>query len=333
MGFLSLLRNSRALYAILTFMLAAGIGFPGLKVPDADMSDVVLSDGFEEQLYEDAFENTADVRIMSSNVLVDFDWGLGDNPVPPRAAKFFKMLEAYRPDVIGVQEQSRAWTSAFVQYLPNGYKVINPVSTFKDQKMTAMVYNSHTLKLIDSGDYKFKSKEADKKLRRVVWGVFEVKATGKRFGVTNTHLDFFKNTEPDYLNYMIPEICSEVDEMTATVNKIIKKYDCPVFSAGDYNTYDNRTDISPLSVYTKLYAKIAEELTDSKFNCEESSVGDLTEVIPGSFNEDCVAMDMHDCDHIFFKGDTVIKHFALLSYSYLYDMSDHNTIFVDAQLN
>lgn len=333
MGFFSLLKNSRALYAILTFMLAAGIGFPGLSVPDVDMSDVTVPDGFEEQLYEDAFENTADVRIMSYNVLVDFDWGLGVNPVKPRAAKVLKMLEAYRPDVIGVQEQTRAWTAAFVQYLPDGYKVINPVSTFKDQKMTALVYNSDTLKLIDSGDYKFRTyKDAYKQLRRVAWGVFEVKETGKRFGVTNTHLDFLTSEDPESLNTMFQAIGSEIDEMVATVNKIMKRYDCPVFSAGDYNTYDNRTDISEKSIYTQMYAKIAGEMTDSKFNCEESSVGDLTEIVPGSFNEDCVAMNMHDCDHIFYKGDIVIKHFALLSYSYLYDVSDHNAIFVDAEI-
>jgi len=333
MGFFSLLRNSRALYAILTFMLATGIGFPGLNVPDVDMTDVTVPDGFEEQLNEDAFENSADVRVMSYNVLVDFDWGAGVNPVQPRAAKFFKMLEAYRPDVIGVQEQSRAWTSAFVQYLPDGYKVINPVSTFKQQKMTALVYNSDTLKLIDSGDYKFRTyKDANKQLRRVVWGVFEVKETGKRFGVTNTHLDFITSYDEEYLNTRFQEIGSEIDEMMATVSKIINKYDCPVFSTGDYNTYDNRTDVAETDPITKMYAKIAGEMTDSKFNCEEWSVGDLTEIVPGAFNEDCVSMDRHDNDHIFFKGDTVVKHFALMSYSYLYDVSDHFPIFVDAEI-
>lgn len=338
MGFFSLLRNSRALYAILTFMLAAGIGFPGLNVPDVDMTDVTVPDGFEEQLNADAFENSADVRVMSYNVLVDFDWGSGVNPVQPRAAKFFKMLEAYSPDVIGVQEQSRAWTSVFVQYLPNGYKVINPVSTFKEQKMTALVYNSNTLKLIDSGDYKFRTyKDAYKQTRRVAWGVFEVKETGKRFAVTNTHLDFLTwNNETNYwddVDNRLQIIGSEVDEMVGTVNKIIKKYNCPVFSTGDYNTWDNRTDIDPSDPITKIYAKITEEMTDSKFNCESSSVGDMTEIIPGALNQDCISMDMHDGDHIFFKGDTVIKNFKLMSYSYLADISDHSGIFVDAQLN
>ena len=93
------------------------------------------------------------------------------------------------------------------------------------------------------------------------------------------------------------------------------------------------TDADASSIYTRMYAKIAEHMTDSKYNCEESSVGDLTEVIPGSFNEASVSMDKSSVDHIFYKGNIVIKHYSLLSYSYLYDISDHYAIFVDAQLN
>lgn len=324
---LSRIRNSPALYVLFAFLLSAASAFPCFNVPDTDMSSIVLPESFEEQLEANAFDNSADVRIMSANVLVDFDWGLGINPAPPRAAKFFKVLETYRPDVIGVQEQSEAWSAVFIEHLPDEYKLINPVSTYLNEKMSTLVYNADTLKLIDSGDYKFSFKGADKKTRRVAWGVFEVKETGKRFGVTNTHLDFI--TDEMNFELRLQEIGSEVDEMLATVDKIIAQYNCPVFSPGDYNTYESAFLTGP---YTEIYSKISGSMTDSKFNCERSTVGDLTEIIEGSFNQDCISMDMQDVDHIFYKGNTSIRTFALLSYSYLYDMTDHNLIFVDAVL-
>lgn len=300
---------------------------------ESDMVGVTVPDGFEEKLNADVFENNADVRVMSSNVLVDFDWGSGINPVQPRAAKFFKVLEAYRPDVVGIQEQSKAWTAVFIKNLPRGYKLISPTSDYLTEKMSTLIYNSDTLSVIDSGDYKYSFNGASWSTRRVAWGVFEVKKTGKRFAVTSTHLDFLNwdnesNTWAD-LDNRLEQIGSEADEMLATVKKLNKKYDCPVFSAGDYNTYDTVTEKGAI---TEIYSRITKEMTDSKFNCKESSVGDLTEITDGSFNQDCVSMNSHDGDHIFFFGNTEIKHFALLSYSYLYDISDHNSIFIDAML-
>ena len=326
MGFFSLLRNSHALYAILAFILATGAGLPGLNIPDTDMSDIILPDGFEEQLYEDAFENTADVRIMDSNIMVDYDWGYGVTaPVPPRAAIYYKMLEAYRPDVVGVQEQSKAWTANFIQNLPDGYRLVNPVSTYMNEKMTTLIYNTDTVKLIDSGDFKFKQ-DVDKRLRRIVWGVFEVKETGKRFGVTNTHLD-----GPNWEN---PEEClqklgAEADEMVATVNKIVKKYDCPVFSTGDYNTRDSNYE---QTLWSETYARIAESLLDTKHNCENAIEGNAKDYPDKIKYNVYITLDMPFIDHIFYKGNAEIKTYCLLSYTYLDDLSDAFPIFVDAVL-
>lgn len=323
MRFFSLLRNSRALYAILAFILAAGAGLPGLNIPDADMSEVVLPDGFEEQLYEDAFENIADVRIMDSNIMVDYDWGYGEtSPVPPRAAIFYKILEAYRPDVVGVQEQSKAWTANFIQNLPDGYRLINPVSTYVNEKMTTIIYNTDTLKLIDSGDFKFKQ-DVDKRLRRIVWGVFEVKETGKRFGVTNTHFDGLNSPES------INKTLAEADEMVATVNKIIKKYDCPVFSTGDYNTRDNNYE---QTLWSETYARITESLLDTKHNCENAREGNAKDHPDEIKYNIYITLDMPFIDHIFYKGNTEIKTYCLLSYTYLDDLSDAFPIFADAVL-
>ena len=59
-------------------------------------SGVQLPAGFEEELSAQAFENSADVRIMSSNLLVHYkSWG--GTPAKPRAKQYTKMLELYSP--------------------------------------------------------------------------------------------------------------------------------------------------------------------------------------------------------------------------------------------
>ncbi len=326
MGLFSLLRNSRALYSILAFILTIGAGLPGLNIPNADMSDVTLPDGFEEQLNADSFENTADVRIMDSNVMVDYDWGYGVTaPVPPRAAMFYKILEAYRPDVVGVQEASKAWSANFIRNLPGGYRLINPVSTYTDEKMTALIYNTDTLKLIDSGDFKF-NQDVDKRLRRVVWGVFEVKETGKIFGVTNTHFDGINWEDTSSLQ----KTFAEADEMVAAVNKIIKKYDCPVFSTGDYNTRDNNYE---QTMWSETYARITESLLDTKHNCKNAREGNAKDHPDEIKYNVYITLDMPFIDHIFYKGNAEIETYCLLSYTYLDDLSDAFPIFTDAILN
>lgn len=319
MRILSLIRNSHVVYVIFAFLLSVASSLPGINIPNVDMSNVILPNDFEERLLDDAFENTADVRIMSSNVLVDYDWGSeshpGENPVPPRAAMFFEMIEAYLPDVVGVQEQSKAWSAAFIQYLPDRYKLINPVSTYLDQKMTTLVYNSDTLDLVDSGDFKFSFEGADRRLRRVAWGIFKVKATGKYFGVTSTHFDG---------NIANSDI--QVNEMLAIVNKICEKYDCPVFSVGDYNTRDN---IYEHSSWSETYAKITGSLIDSKYHCETAVAGDAKDHLDEVKNNIYVRLDMPFIDHIFIKGNAEAKTYCVLSYTYLDDMSDAFPIFAD----
>ena len=68
-------------------------------------------------------------------------------------------------------------------------KFVTPIKTAFSQKMTAILYNSDTLQVIDSGNKAF-SDVLNFKARRVVWTVFKTKNTNEIFVVLNTHLSF-----------------------------------------------------------------------------------------------------------------------------------------------
>jgi len=121
------------------------------------LKNMDLPERFEESVSADAFENTGDARIMSSNLLVHYNiWG--GLPAKPRAKCFIEMLNQYKPDVIGVQELCDGWYCCVNRNLPDGYKLLFPFSTGVFVRMTAMIYNSETLNLIDSGNFTYGKK-------------------------------------------------------------------------------------------------------------------------------------------------------------------------------
>lgn len=273
-----------------------------------------LPNGFEDELNKNAFENSADVRIMSANLLVHYkSWG--GTPAKPRAKQFISLLEAYKPDVIGVQEMSDEWYCLLRNNLPDGYKMLFPFSTGTLVRMTAVIYNSNTLKLADSGNFEYSQRD-NPRLRRVVWGVFEVKNTGKRFAVTSTHLDLLREGKEQELTEVMQTQAKELIEFD---NNTYSKYNCPVISVGDYNTMEDTPQTKAIDI-PAIYNELANNLNDSKFSCEHQICGTEQSWLYPSY------------DHIFIKGEAKVDTFALLSYKWLSDMSDHYPIFADINL-
>lgn len=273
-----------------------------------------LPQGFEDELNANAFANSSDIRVMSSNLLVHYkSWG--GTPAKPRAKQYIKLLEAYQPDVIGIQEMSDEWYCLLRNNLPKGYKMLFPFSSGVFVRMTAMVYNSNTLDLIDSGNFKY-SQGDNPRLRRVVWGVFKVKKTGEQFAVASTHFDLLREGREEELTAVMK---SQAKELIDFDNDTYKKYNCPVISVGDYNTMEDTANTKPIDI-PEIYNTLAENLTDSKFNCANQVCGTEQEWSFPSY------------DHIFIKGDAKADTFALLSYKCLADMSDHYPIFADIEL-
>lgn len=273
-----------------------------------------LPAGYTEKLNNDAFENTADVRIMSSNLLVHYkSWG--GSPAKPRAKKYIEMLNAYNPDVVGLQEMSDEWYSCIMNNLPEGYKMLYPIKSGTHIFMTAMLYNENTLELIDSGDFKYQEGE-NPRLRRVVWAVFKEKQSGKVFAVTNTHFSLiFDEKNPSYADVMR----SQAAELTEFIYKLSEDNNCPVFSVGDYNTMEDVPQASTVDI-PEIYNTLSQKLTDTKYIAENKICGDA------------VNYDYPSWDHIFLYGNAGIHTFSLLSYDYLTDISDHYPIFTDITL-
>lgn len=302
------------LSVIICFCLIVTVVPLSVYTARGNLKNTALPSGFHESLAADAFENTADVRIMSSNLLVHYEsWG--GLPAKPRASQYIEMLNAYKPDVIGIQELCDSWYCCVKSNLPDGYKMLYPFSTGAFVRMTAMVYNSNTLDLIESGNFAYEQKD-NPRLRRVVWAVFEVRETGKQFAVTNTHLDLLRDGREAELTEVMK---SQTAELLKCIDEIAEKYACPVFSVGDFNTMEDTTYTKPIDI-PEIYNTLADALCDTKFSSDNQIFGTEQE------------WDYPSYDHIFLKGNAKVQSFCLMSYDYLTDMSDHYPIFADVVL-
>lgn len=301
---------SKTLIALAFLFCVAAVALTAVYNEKGDLSEVQLPIDFESRLSDNAFEKTGEIRIMSSNLLVDYEsWG--GTPAKPRAKEYLELINAYKPDVIGVQEFCEGWFCAVNHNLPDGYKVVNSITTGFMFRMSAMIYNSDTMKLIESDSFAYEM--GDPRLRRVVWAVFEDKATGKRFAVTNTHLDLLRDGQYTELSNVMR---SQRDELLNCIDEISEKFDCPVFSVGDFNTTED-TRFTREADIPEIYNSLAEKLVDTKFISKNQIYGSEQK------------WDYPSYDHIFMKGNAEINSFCLMSYDYLNDMSDHYPIFAD----
>lgn len=269
---------------------------------------------FRTGMENDAFTAAdGEVRIMSANLLVGYkSWGGWD--VKPRAKMFCELVDEYRPDVIGLQEICDGWFAA-LRNLPDGYKIIEPFSTGAFINMTALAYNSNTLELIENGKIVF-DEGNNRRLRRVVWGLFEVKETGKRFVATSTHFDLMSSDDDSEKKIIMQ---SEADKFIKLSNELHEKYSVPVLSTGDYNSME-QTPETRLVDAADIYEYLANTFTDCKFAAEIASCGDAW------------TLEQPVYDHIFLNGEASVSRYALLSQKYLDTMSDHYPIFADVKL-
>lgn len=301
---------SKTLIVLAFLFCAAAVALTAVYNEKGDLSEVQLPIDFESRLSDNAFEKTGEIRIMSSNLLVDYEsWG--GTPAKPRAKEYLELINAYKPDVIGVQEFCEGWFCAVNHNLPDGYKVVNSITTGLMFRMSAMIYNSDTMKLIESDSFAYEM--GDPRLRRVVWAVFEDKATGKRFAVTNTHLDLLRDGQYTELSNVMR---SQRDELLNCIDEISEKFDCSVFSVGDFNTTED-TRFTRKADIPEIYNSLSEKLVDTKFISKNQIYGSERK------------WDYPSYDHIFMKGNAEINSFCLMSYDYLNDMSDHYPIFAD----
>lgn len=257
--------------------------------------------------------NEKDVRIMSVNLLADYE-GFGGSYVSPRASQFLAMREAFTPDIVALQEMSFNWYCC-LQNNKGSYKAVRPLSTFVTMKMTALIYNNEKVRLIKSGDVEFENSD-DIRTRRAVWGLFSQRCNGKTFVVISTHLSFVGE------NGSTPEtVEAQAQTLLALAKSLNKENNCPVIIAGDFNSKEyadgNGTALFGAS---EVYEKLASGFKDARFNAKAHFYGtEKTE--KNRLN-----------DHIFINGEIDCPLFSLLSFKCLESMSDHYPLFADVRL-
>lgn len=298
--------------AVACLVVVAIVAIAAFYLQRGNTKKVELSSEFQSGISaaDGSRDASTQARIMSANVLVHYpSWG--GLPAKPRSKMFFAAMEKYNPDVIGLQEVSDGWFSCLQQ---NGgkYKFISPLETCIFIKMTAIMYNTETVNLIEQGKMTFTEGD-NPRLRRVVWGLFENKESGKRYVVTSTHFDLVRQ---DIEEEELAVMSSQAEEMFKLVEDLNKKYDCPVFSTGDYNAMENGDQNGVFDAPT-IYEKLSETLTDTKYIAEKASSGDAS------------SLQMAVYDHIFLKGNATVKQYKLMSETYMKPVSDHFFIFSD----
>lgn len=253
-------------------------------------------------------ENT--IRVMTFNLLAHYpSWG--GKPVHGRADVFFSLRDGYLPDVLGVQEMCGDWYSEFSAN-KSPFKFVSPLKTAFPPKMTALIYNSNTVEIIDSGSVAF-SDTLNFQARRIVWGVFKFKATNDIFTVVNTHLSFLEATETEE-NFF--KQARQVNELYSTTKELYCNYPYPIIIIGDFNAkkrdiYHNSVIRSgSYGILNSVYTD-AQDLAENKFFGENAYLGN-------SLN-----------DHIFIKGELYVKNIALLSQNTFSELSDHYPLIAD----
>ena len=291
---------------------------------NTDLSDYSYPEGFEDVLsgYDLARAEDCDVRVMTFNMLVHMEsWG--GSEVPPRAKMFVKVLEEVKPDVIAAQEVCSDWHKVLEANIGDEYEIIEPKIDFINKNKTPVIYNKNTLDLIESG-YTAYSEGDENGCRGITWGVFTVKATGKHFVLTSTHLDLIREgKEKEELGIMN----TQADELLAKISELKSKYGGSVIACGDYNSmesgdapaYDGKTYGEYAA--TKIYEKLADSLVDVKYKegldiiCSDSSKAFAP-----------------TWDHIFVSGGAYAEKFFILDDKVFEKMSDHFAVFADIVL-
>ena len=181
---------------------------------------------------------------------------------------FFETVNIYQPDVIGVQEVSGQRFNCLMRNKGN-YEMLYPVSTGALMRMTALMYNSETLTLIDKGKIAYEQGN-DSRLRRAVWGVFESMNTGERFAVISTHFDCIRDNEEELMHSYMEYQTKKIAEISTELKE---KYNVPVFSIGDFNTKNQGEGVDPIMDAPEIYDELCKEVTDTRLVSKEKVNG------------------------------------------------------------
>ena len=229
------------------YALTDGYVKTGNYTDTVDLEPLKASDRF-------AYDKHGECRVMFYNVLFGSTTGTRKTPegrtirdVPPsdRNALQAEMIKQYMPDVLGCQEfnvtkrgdHNDAYGNLVALIGKYGYKETCPrdVKVHPYYNNTPLFYNTKTTRLIKSEYYWYtvhvdaenqnNCSPMDCGSKALTWGVFETKATGKRYIVVSTHMATRSNGVRGV----------QAIEAVNVITKLVETYNAPVFFGGDYN--------------------------------------------------------------------------------------------------
>ncbi len=255
-------------------------------------------------------------------------WGaLGyDCSAPARAEGFLRVYSDTMPDVIGTQECTALMQSELLDnFQENGmtYEVI-------EGGRTPIFYNTSTLKLVEYAHEIYPDTYSgvegnfnNSGTKSWTVAVFELKETGDRFILLNTHL-WYKSEEEQPGSDEARKYQMQI--AIAKVREYYERYQCATYMVGDMNaTYDSLALEYAYEEGFKHAHDIAVEFVDETkgtHQCNSSGFGPIQE---GRF-EDSI-------DHILVYGvsEGCVRTFRRFSESYYASLSDHLPVFIDVK--
>ncbi|MGN6376478.1 MAG: endonuclease/exonuclease/phosphatase family protein [Sphingomonas sp.] len=193
----------------------------------------------------------APLRVMSFNVRTTINVDDGREAWPKRRELFIATIRAAHPDVMGTQELSQMQGDYIVRRLP-GYAWfgIDRQGGHADEHM-GVFYRRDRLKLVDMGNF-WLSETPDVAgsnswgtpfPRMSTWGLFEDKASGRRFYLFDTHFPYRDQDEP-----------ARTKSAKVLIDQIarIDAQGLPVVLTGDFNTTPD----------SESYALVSQAMTD-----------------------------------------------------------------------
>lgn len=266
-----------------------------------------------------------DIRVLYHNI-----WG---SEMYNRDDMQVEVYLQYMPDVIGLQEVNvdrvrNAKPESIFKMLKDTYTEV-PVTATNPSKNSyvPILYRADKLELVDSGWHLYADGAGDQS-KSVAWAVFRDKATGKSFGMANTH--FYWTS--DALGVAARKI--DAAEIIDVVAKAQQKHNVPFIIGGDLNC---RMSAEPQIMLRKADWKNAWQsatVYHSNSNGHHSypTLDESTGIYSGAplpTGDYSAAID-----HIYMAGDGAeIRVFETILHTFAIDSSDHCPIFVDVKLN
>lgn len=280
----------------------------------------------------------SNLRIMSNNVWDRpgnaFYWQQMNEDCSNRTRlkEMVKVYMAYNPDVLSLQELNvKPYYSEYLLQQLNqegrNYAYVNHrVTGTAKLNYTPMVYNTETLRLLDSGSHTFLY-GSNSLTKSYTWGYFKQKKTGRCFIAFSTHLWWRSDKVfPESTAYRIRQM-TEICDMAAT---LIEKYNCPCFVMGDLNCRYTSTEYRTMAdngfsdcydISTRFSRNVS-----GRFVCNANNFSYRVNV--GTYEKTAL-------DHILTKNlkDSRVIAFDYVTPNFYGKLSDHAPVYIDVNLN